>query len=277
MLSSLPPPEKQKYKNKFSTCSKEKIVKKGNNGSTFMWWNKGNSDIFNKMDEVELMIKKHNPKIFALMEANMSPECHSPALQIADFSLERDNLLNYNIRTRTAIYVSDSLSYKRRYDLEIPQLPFIWLEIKDSPSKSWLMMAGYRQWRTLGEKNRKGSHLMKAQLERFKKWTLSMEKAEQEGKEVVILGDLNIDVTPWTNPSTIRSEYQVSMASMLSALMETTNKLNLTLVKTPPTRFQGSDTPSILDVIFSNKPEKLGNPTLFETSSDHKLIVIKKT
>ena len=66
------------------------------------------------------------------------------------------------------------------------------------------------------------------------------------------------------------------MASMLSALMETTNKLNLTLVKTPPTRFQGSDTPSILDVIFFNKPEKLGNPTLFETSSDHKLIVIKK-
>ena len=252
------------------------IIRKAKKNITIMWWNKGNADYFSKKYEIETMITKHQPKIFALLEANMSPESHKPGLEIEGYSLERDRLETQNIRTRTAIYIATEISYKRRDDLEIPDLPFIWIQINESKSKSWLILAGYRQWRTLTAKNKKTSETIQAQMIRFHKWCEKISLAEKEGKALVILGDLNIDVTPWTSQIMKPTTHQQTMAPLLQLLKETATKNNLTLSRTPPTRYQGSNTPSTLDILLTNIPEQLSSPLLFETSSDHKLVSFNK-
>ena len=166
-----------------------------------MWWNKGNGDIMGKLDEIELKIEKHKPVIFGILEANIGTDCHTPVIQMEEFELERDNLNTSQIRTRAAVYISCQIDYKRRLDLETSEIPMIWLEIKSKKSKPWLIMIGYRQWRTLGKNGGKKSGTMTAQITRLKLYERAILNAGKENKEIIITGDMNIDVTPWTNPS----------------------------------------------------------------------------
>ena len=228
------------------------------------------------MDEIQLMIEIHKPAIFGLGEANIGVHCHPPALEIPGFILERDNLVANGIRTRTAAYISDKLTYKRRLDLECANTPLIWLEIFAAKPKSWLLALGYRQWRTLNKKKNVDSGSTSAQLERLSKWGDSWEKAGEEGKQIVIIGDLNIDVGPWSDPSAILTPYQVSKASLLAKLKELSYQLNLSLIKTECTRIQGTQKPSTLDIILSSHSELIEAPKLFLTSSDHKLLCFSK-
>ena len=222
------------------------------------------------------MIEQHNPTFFGILEANMGADCHAPSLNIQGFSLERDNLMKNKIRTRAALYIADTVSYIRRLDLELPETPMIWIEIKSGSAKPWLLMTGYRQWRTLKGSNKNASKCsMKAQKERFNMWAEAWKKADSEGKRIIVMGDLNIDVEPWAEEQTILSDYQVSMAPILSILRETAQQLNFTLLKTPPTRFQGTNKPSTLDIVLSNKPELITNILLYQTTSDHKLLAFK--
>ena len=84
----------------------------------------------------------------------MGAQSYGPALEIEGYNLERDNLAMANIRTRTAVFISQAVTYKRRIDLEIAETPMIWLEIEASRKKSWLISIGYRQWRTLKNKKK---------------------------------------------------------------------------------------------------------------------------
>ena len=112
-------------------------------------WNKENGKFLSKKDEMEHLISKYKPFILAITEANISKDAHTPALQIEKYSLERYNLtLNGGI-TRTAVYISNIIDYKRRSDLEARNTPLIWIEIQTQGSKPWLAGIGYRQWRRL--------------------------------------------------------------------------------------------------------------------------------
>ena len=206
----------------------------------------------------------------------MGVNAYIPALQIIGYKLERDNLIDANVRTRTAVYIADYVTYRRRTDLEISQTPIIWLEISVSPAKSWLIMIGYRQWRCLTKKKHETSGSISAQCDRFKMWCNSWKKAEYEGKDVTIIGDLNIDVLPWSNSATTLSSHQQTMTPLLRMMKEEANCLNFSLIKTEPTRFQGPAAPSTLDIILTNHPELIKNTQLLQSSSDHKIIMFSK-
>ena len=157
-MSSMPniiqPAVKQKIDINRLKASKNQKLRKKTSLAKIMWWNKGNSNFLNKMDKIQNMIIKHKPLVFGICEANMGAQCYAPALEIPGFSLERDNLYCSNIRTRTAAYISDKVLYKRRIDLEMKDIPMIWLEIVATKPKSWLLCIGYRQWRTLAVKKK---------------------------------------------------------------------------------------------------------------------------
>ena len=269
-LTPLPPKH-----NNMKSALKNKVKNKSGLAK-IMWWNKGNSNFNSKKDEVEHMIDKYNPAIFGIIEANMGVQCHAPSLEIPGYKLERDNLSKADIKTRTAAYILETISYKRRTDLEIDATPLIWLEIAATKAKSWLLAIGYRQWRTLKGKKSATSMSMSAQLDRFSNWCNSWQKANSEGKPVFIIGDLNIDVSAWSKKSSEKTPYQNSKSDLLNMLKETSYQLSLTLIKTPPTRFQGGDEPSTLDIILSNKPELINTPLLVQTTSDHKLVIFRK-
>ena len=48
--------------------------------------------------------------------------------------------------SRCAMIIHSSINYKRRSDLESIHDCTIWIEVKESHNKAFLIMAGYRQW-----------------------------------------------------------------------------------------------------------------------------------
>ena len=86
-------------------------------GGTYklLTWNKGNSNFSNRRDDVLISLNRHNPDIFSIHEANYSIKND---VKIKGYKIEYNNLIDGNDICRTIILIRDSISYKRRYDLE---------------------------------------------------------------------------------------------------------------------------------------------------------------
>ena len=93
---------------------------------------------------------------------------------------------------------------------------------------------------------------------------------------LLLLGDWNIDVAPWTNPSISLSDYQKEKAPLLTALREMASECGLELLVTRPTRRQGATRASTLDVVFTNQPKHILETNLLPSSSDHMVVVVEK-
>ena len=173
-----------------------KSKKKGEDKGSLIIWNKGNSRFQAKKADIEVILEKYKPLVMGILEANMGINICTHMLGIDGYILERDNLIEQGCRTRTAIYINEKLEYKRRKDLEVKGSPAIWIEISPDSTKSWLLFVGYREWRSLLDKDKEKSLKMEQQLIRLEKWNESWKKADKEGKPMYIMGDLNIDVIP---------------------------------------------------------------------------------
>ena len=80
-----------------------------------------------------------------------------------------------------SIYVRDSIKYKRRRDVPTDDLELICIEIEPPKSKSFLVLAWYRP-----PSDPVGS---------FNKLEKVLSFLDKEGKEIILLGDINCDLT----------------------------------------------------------------------------------
>jgi exonuclease III len=86
--------------------------------------------LFHKKDYVRTLLYKNNIDILTLQETELSPELQLENLQIKGYSIEVEN---NNKKRRVAIYIKNSISYKRRVDLEKENLHIIILDVESSP------------------------------------------------------------------------------------------------------------------------------------------------
>ena len=70
--------------------------------------------------------------------------------------------------------------------------------------------------------------------------------------------------------------YQEARADLLEALRELAAENLLELINSPPTRRQGLNRPSILDIALTNRPDQIQSLTLLPSSTDHQALVIEK-
>ena len=214
--------------------------------------------------------------MLGLAEANIQCDCNEDTLKIDGYRLERDNLTEVNIRNRTAVYIKSSVQYRRRYDLEPVSSPIIWIEFNVGSPSAWLLFTGYREWRTLNPKNRLESGSMTSQLKRLDQWDESWRSANAENKPMFIMCDSNIDVRPWLNPELVLTLYQKQMKTYLTKLKEMASSNGLTLLPTPPTRSQGQDAETTIDIVMSNMPQLIQTVELIQSSSDHCILLFTK-
>ena len=144
-----------------------KIVPK----SKVVFWNKGSAAFKNRKDEVERLIEAHTPILLGLVEANIQPACHPPTLQVEGYWLELDDLHEDNSATRTALFIQKGTKYKRRRDLEPPQMPVICVEINHKSKKPWLAWLGYREWESSVRAAMSGRKSMADQVQRLSMMT----------------------------------------------------------------------------------------------------------
>lgn len=180
-----------------------------------------------KLDEVKHLLNKpsREMEIMGFTETFLSENLLDSEVATGGFSLERKDRKDCKGGGRVT-YISDYLSYERRSDLEHNKLELMWLEIKPLKAISILVCFIYRppnsqsDWMTDFESN--------------------LEEAFNEQKEVVLLGDFNIDFASCKIPK----------------WEDLINSFSLRQLVQSPTRISKTSS-TIIDHIYISCPEKV--------------------
>ena len=129
------------------------------------------------------------------------------------YSLELDSNRLRNGYTRNAAYISNQLVYKRQNDLESPLNPVIWIQLGLPHQKKILLQSMYRQWQEPGASSTKS---ISEQKKRFESIIQHWEKALDEKKEILTIGDFNLNSDVWDKPLNEWTGYQRSHLSMIT-------------------------------------------------------------
>ena len=146
-------------------------------------------------------------------------------------------------------YISDGLHYKRREDLESTVCEIIWIEIVYNHSKNILVGFTYRP-----------PNCRAGWLELFDQ---KLDKVSHENKEILLLGDMNIDLLK-------------TSGSVQNKLLHILEDASLTQVITTPTRVCSSSK-SLIDHVYVSSPDSIVNSCVPHYAiSDHYPVCITR-
>ena len=252
-------------------------IKVHNNRKNFrlLHWNKGSSNLDNKIDDLYMTLDDFKPDFMSIAEANMSfknPVC------IKGYNMETNRLHIMSTFTRSILLINNKISYTCRHDLEDPLISSIWLEVSDNKGSKILICSYYRQWSLPSELNLLDSGSKEAQLKRFNIFSKQISKATEKGTKIIIMTDDNINTI-----DTNKTNYLYNN-ELKTALQDTIIQYTLTVHNKLPTFFRSTFSNTCIDHIISNIPEKISNVTtyapnyskhnnrLFTLKSDHAMI-----
>ena len=191
--------------------------------------------------------------------------------------MEHDNLDTLDGWAHTAILIKDNIKYKRRKYLEINGISSVWIQVGVPGQKHFLLQSLYRQFQRAGNK---ASKRHENQLARWKTILDKWVKATDEDREVITIGDINLDSLVWDLPWEALSPYDRQRASLYEELKQKILTGGTTKINTTYTRVddQLDRRKSCLDHFYTNYPLKINNHvTHHSTFSDHALLEVNKT
>ena len=189
-------------------------------GVRIIHWNKGPSYLINKKDEIECLIEQEKPHILGLSEANLHTE-HINDVKFPDYNLHIcPTIDNPALKvSRVVVYTHNSLVVKTRQDLMDDRISAVWLEVGLPHKQKFLVCNVYREWGYLNQAT-KISHSKAAQLDR---WTILLEcweRALKEGKEVILLGDINLNSLNWGYDDLPTNDTSYKLRQLVDLLFE---------------------------------------------------------
>ena len=131
------------------------------------------------LDEVKLMMKRLGIHILALKETKLDNSVPKELTKVSGYQQIR--LYRTSHGGGISIYVRDSINFKPRDDIPIDGLELICIETEPRKSKPFLVIAWYRPPSDL--------------VGSFDKLEKALAFLDREGKEVILLGDTNCDLT----------------------------------------------------------------------------------
>lgn len=202
-----------------------------------------------KLELLTYFIKNHNIKIFGVTETLLNDSLPTSFINISGYTFERRDRVSQG--GGVGAYISNSLNYVRRLDLETYDIECIWLEIFSDYTKSFIVGILYRPPNT-------SKHLSKNFNNNFQK---TLTKINNGNKELIILGDINCNYLIKNNNKPLKDLLS------LNGLIQTIKG---------PTRITDT-TESLIDVILTTKPENLMEIKIVSTAlSDHYAIGCKR-
>ena len=125
-----------------------------------------------------------------------------------------------------------------------------------------------------GAENDSGS--VAAQLERWCLFLSKWESALAEGKEVIVLGDFNLDFLKWTRSDLPPHDQSVRLRPLSDQLFNRIIPQGVSQLVQGATRVWPGVQDSGLDHIYSNKPDKCSDIYMEFRGSDHKLLRVTR-
>ena len=247
-------------------------------GLKLLHWNKGSSLLENKVNEIETIIAGYRPHVLGLSEANFHQNNDMSNVQFPDYQFHTClTLKNPNLKTsRAVVYTHKSVVVKLRPDLMSERFSSIWMEAGLPHQKKILICNAYREWGHLNQPDQ-SSRSYEAQLERWKIFIEQWELALSEGKEVICLGDINIDHLKWAKSNLPPNCITAKLRPLIEVLFEKIIPLGVSQCVTGATRSWPNQEDSGLDHVYTNKPDKLSPVlTINQGGSDHKLLFVTR-
>ena len=240
-----------------------------NRGIKLAHWNAGSAHLRNKMLEIEQVVSEIKPHILGISEANLKMIREIGEVQLPGYDLILSKTMeNEQLQvSRVVCYLHQSLVGRVRDDLMSDQFSSIWLEI-GLPGKSKILVCQlYRDWRYLGQPDRGAhSHTSQEQLRRWNIFINQWEQALATGKEVVVLGDFNIDFLRFSSAG--------QEQSLVDLMTEKIFPHGVAQCVQGPTRSWPGQASSGLDHVYTSNPEKLSKVQVKHNgSSDHCIIL----
>ena len=202
----------------------------------------------------------------SISEANIGTNFTDYYNQFCNFNFELNKMYNTIGLSRYALLVNKQIAYKRRLDLDHPNICTIWIEVKPKKGKKIIIMGGYRHWKLpliIDPDNKKEKNIK--QLERLKIMLEQWQTAINENKDVIVITDNNLDSNPGADHNKIHK-----VQNLYDLLFEHLTQNNITTHNYQFTRHQANTNPSIIDHIYSNCKGKLRPVETIKTLySDH--------
>ena len=146
------------------------------------------------MTELEQVVAGLRPHVLGISEANFKKGHNLEDVQMEHYDLllsktiENDEL---NI-SRIACYKHNSMVGVVRDDLMCDKFSSIWLELGLPGKKKFLVCQLYREWQYMGQTD-DISRSIPQQMARWLMFLDQWERALQSGKEVIVMGDTNLN------------------------------------------------------------------------------------
>ena len=200
----------------------------------------------------------------------------TPSLKkvFTDYNFETDNLDIVDKMSRTGVLVHTSLQYKRRRDLEVTGLSTVWIQLQHPGRKPLLIHSIYRQFQRLG---RPGTLNPASQQSRWAKIIDKWEQATAEGKEIITMGDLNLNYLCWEVQPEGMNSYDRIKKQMIDLIKEKILMTGHMILTNTPTKISNNpDIPdSCLDLMITNRKEKIASYQAgLPTFSDHTMQIL---
>jgi hypothetical protein len=135
--------------------------------------------------------------------------------------------------------------------------------------RNFLICQLYREWALLGQGPEHNGSTIPQQMVRWLVFLEQWERALVTGKEVIVLGDFNLDHMKFNKSGRLQP--------LVDKLLEQVFPHGVHQLVHGPTRSWPGAADSGLDHIWTNEPQKLSQAvTQFRGSSDHKLVSVTK-
>ena len=196
----------------------------------------------NKMDELRsILTNAKRPAIFGISETWLESDVPDGEVAIPSYKLFRRDRKSRG--GGVLLYVPERCKSKRRLDLEDDEIECVWVEVR--LNKMTILLGNmYRP--------------PNADLSVFSNFEVMMERVAAECRDVVLMGDLNINL--------------LTPSSQTDRLLLITSENNLKQLISEPTRIT-DHSQTLLDVLFTSSPDVFSSSGATEcVGSDHLMI-----
>ena len=239
----------------------------------------------NKLTDIKSFIEKNRPHVLGVIEsdlfspistANRSTKFTSKEikekLKIDGYTIELADTWEVHGQSRVIAYISEDILYKRKPADQLRQdLPNVTLEIGLGKERKTIVNIFYREWTGgISGLSNQGS-----QEERLLRQIEFWKSLYTQNKDVIIMGDANLDATKWNS-----SDYNPSLKSLADLVQDHLLEESSHQIVQGFTRSEMSNGvvhSSCIDHIYTNAPMKCDTPRVEAIGdSDHLGISITK-
>ena len=205
---------------------------------------------------------------------NLTDKDELELIQIPNYSVEIDSLLELRGRTRAVIYIKEQLKYTRRYDLETKGEPTVWITIYPKSARPINFQNHYRQWQEMGPTNYiPNTKDINKQTQLYKKVIQKWMIANNE-RETISVSNTNIDLNKDYINLPNMGPFNRSLYPLYKLLKEGIIDNGSIPIKTRSTKTNINKPDTWIDHLFTNKPLLITNHRIIQTGlSDHKILI----